>query len=413
MLDFNDAGPQLGVGAQTKYYDLVELERRLRRDAARWIPPLFPLARRSGDELRCANIRGDKPRKTGSFVVHVGGKYAGSYRDWSTEESGGPLNLLGAKTRLTGRALFDHAAGIVGLTPDQMSKPHRSLVDVHHDGHHRGVPEAQESLDHAAHQQELAEAARLGTALQVEAIQKCCAAPAGTLLETYLRSRKIRTIGTDLAYTENLTHYESRYSWPAMVATIRFPDGKPTGGIHQTWLDRDGTRKAPVENQKKMFGPIKGGAVHLAPMTEEGVLGIGEGIETSLSAMQIYGVPCWACLSDGGINRFGKNGFPAGLRTLFIFADSGKAGETAAHHCADRARAHGIAVAVVLPVGGDDFNDDLIAGHAPRPLPTPVLDAIEPFYPDVSLPVEAATAQLITSVNGFFKRALAWVGGGR
>jgi hypothetical protein len=55
-------------------------------------------------------------------------------------------------------------------------------------------------------------------------------------------------------------------------------------GIHRTFLARDGSGKAPLDPQKMMLGPCRGGAVRLAPAGD--VLLVGEGIETSLAAMQ-------------------------------------------------------------------------------------------------------------------------------
>jgi putative DNA primase/helicase len=68
-----------------------------------------------------------------------------------------------------------------------------------------------------------------------------------------------------------------------MVAAVtRVPDRTPVA-IHRTFLARDGSGKAPVDPQKMMIGPCAGGAVRLAPAA--GTLMVGEGIETSLSAM--------------------------------------------------------------------------------------------------------------------------------
>jgi len=49
-----------------------------------------------------------------------------------------------------------------------------------------------------------------------------------------------------------------------------------------------------------MLGPSDG-VVMLAPMREDGVLGIAEGIETSLAAAKIFGIPTWAALSAGNM----------------------------------------------------------------------------------------------------------------
>ena len=63
------------------------------------------------------------------------------------------------------------------------------------------------------------------------------------------------------------------------------------GGIHRTYLAEDGCAKAHMAKPKMMLGPCDG-VVMLMPMTADGLLGIGEGIETSLAAAKIFsGIP--------------------------------------------------------------------------------------------------------------------------
>ena len=84
-----------------------------------------------------------------------------------------------------------------------------------------------------------------------------------------------------------------------MVALVtRGADDTPLA-IHRTFLARDGAGKAPVDPQKMMLGPCRGGAVRLAEPGD--VLMVGEGIETCLAAMQATGHPAWAALSTSGL----------------------------------------------------------------------------------------------------------------
>ena len=70
--------------------------------------------------------------------------------------------------------------------------------------------------------------------------------------------------------------------------------------IHRTFLARDGSSKAPVDRQKMMLGPCRGGAVRLfAPAGD--VLMVGEGLETCLAASKHPGHPAWAALSTSGL----------------------------------------------------------------------------------------------------------------
>src|SRR5262249_27292459 len=101
----------------------------------------------------------------------------------------------------------------------------------------------------------------------------------------------------------------------------------------------------------------------LAPMGEDGSLGIGEGLETALAGTTIFDVPTWSGVSASGVANFGKDGFPAGLKKLFVFADHGEAGKKAAEavHC--RATKANIKPIIVWPKSDDDFAEDLKQGY--------------------------------------------------
>ena len=121
----------------------------------------------------------------------------------------------------------------------------------------------------------------------------------GTPVETYLASRGLHlSLPPTLRFKAGLKH-PSGGVWPAMVALVtRGSDDTPVA-LHRTFLAPDGVGKAPVEPQKMMLGPCRGGAVRLAPAGD--VLMVGEGIETCLAAMQATGHPAWAALSTSGL----------------------------------------------------------------------------------------------------------------
>ncbi|WP_242442669.1 toprim domain-containing protein, partial [Magnetospirillum sp. 15-1] len=120
-----------------------------------------------------------------------------------------------------------------------------------------------------------------------------------------------------------------------------------------------GAGKAPPG--KKMLGPVAGGSVRLSAIPADGHLGIGEGIETALSAWAIFGIPTWAALSAGNLRDWQ---WPEGIRRVTIFADAGEAGQQAAAALAERLTAAGILSTIMSPLHGDDFNDDLRKGAA-------------------------------------------------
>ena len=195
---------------------------------------------------------------------------------------------------------------------------------------------------------------------------------AGSVAEVYLQSRSLRDPASpDLLFNPDLADFETRRGWPGMVARIRNGAGEPTGGIHRTYLLDEGSGKAPPG--KKMLGAAAGGSVRLSAVGDDGHIGIAEGIETALAATTIFGIPTWAALSADGLRRWQ---WPDSINRITIFADAGEAGRQAAATLADRLNIAGITNAIVSPLNGDDFNDDLrhgaTAANYQRAEPAPI-----------------------------------------
>ena len=174
----------------------------------------------------------------------------------------------------------------------------------------------------------------------------------GSPVECYLQSRGISLPLPDaLRFHPGLKH-PSGALWPAMVALVTSGvDGAPVA-IHRTFLARDGVGKAPVDPQKMMLGPCRGGTVRLADPDD--VLMVGEGLETSFSAMQATGYPAWAALSTSGMRALD---LPNEVRDIVVLADGDKPGEAAARDCARRWKLEGRRVRIARPPHGMDFND--------------------------------------------------------
>jgi hypothetical protein len=140
---------------------------------------------------------------------------------------------------------------------------------------------------------------------------------------------------------------------PAMVAAVQRPDGKIVA-VQATLLTLTG-RKASVAMPRITTGALGAGAVRFA--RAETTLGIAEGIETALSAMQLTGVPTWACL---GAARMHRVAIPNHVRELHIFVDNDAAGDAAAERTADVHTRQGRRVMLRHPPEGDgDYNDTL------------------------------------------------------
>src|SRR6516165_4051107 len=181
----------------------------------------------------------------------------------------------------------------------------------------------------------------------------------GTQAQNYLVSRGLHLPPPPtLRFHPGLKH-PSGGIWPGMVALVtRGTDDMPLA-IHRTFLARNCGGKAPVDPQKMMLGPCRGGAVRLPAMGE--VLMVGEGIETCLAAMQATSHPAWAALSTSGLRALD---LPKDVRDVIVLADGDDPGKAAARDCAWRWKRQGRRVRIARPHQGMDFNDMLL-GRAP------------------------------------------------
>lgn len=195
--------------------------------------------------------------------------------------------------------------------------------------------------------------------------------PAGpqSIVARYLAGRGIvfPSFPGDLHEHPSLPVYENgkptSQKFPAMLVVIRNPEGRPAG-LHITFLRPDGSGKADIPIQRKIIGITKGstrsGAVRLMP-PKDGTVGLGEGIESALSGSILTGIPGWACLSAGGIERAV---LPKEIKRIFIFADRDSAGLKTARNACFRFRNEGRGCEILAPeTSGWDFNDVLWGGR--------------------------------------------------
>lgn len=186
----------------------------------------------------------------------------------------------------------------------------------------------------------------------------------GTPAETYLAGRGVPYDGPALRWHPNCPFGKDRVG--CIVALVRNIITDQPQAVHRTAIGRDGKKLSQLgSNGRLTLAPIRGGAVKLTDNADvSDVLGIGEGIESTLSLPIVAGVPglpVWSLLSAGPLA-----GFPAlpELRSVWVAMDHDAAGIAATGEVAARMASHEIETIIVAPeTAGDDLNDKVQA-HA-------------------------------------------------
>jgi putative DNA primase/helicase len=153
-------------------------------------------------------------------------------------------------------------------------------------------------------------------------------------------------------------HRESGEKRPAMVALIEHPETGPVG-CHITYINPlDPSVRVSIEPRKRSIGPVKGAAIRLAAVRAERALVVGEGIESTLSLMQLRALPGWAGISAPGLRTLLLP--PLARRVLIAMDhDANGAGEVAARDAGRRWILEGREVRLAVPPVLGDFNDVL------------------------------------------------------
>jgi hypothetical protein len=210
-----------------------------------------------------------------------------------------------------------------------------------------------------------------GDALPVREVQKSCNHNAnrlwseartikGSLGEDYLARRCIIQLSRELRFhlQTPVGPRGSAVFLPAILAAVRTDIG--VVAVHRTFLEPTSASLASFEQPKRALGSLGTGAVRLA-WPRGGRLGLAEGIESALSAMQLFGIPCWATL---GNERFGLVTVPESIRELHLFVDHDAAGRLAETRAREAYAIEGRRIVTRCPDRpGDDWNDVLKARH--------------------------------------------------
>ena len=305
-----------GLTPDTSVREIVE---HLTGNAVALCEHLLPNGRREGAEWRCGSIQGEPGQSLG---VHLVGPKAGVWSDFAGDSRGDLLDLIQACQGLDKGAAVQWAKTWLGIGDGDgiLRRPpaHRPQSETPREDN----PNRAWALD----------------------IWNRSQPAAGTLVETYLRARRVvLPVPPTLRYHPGLRHTPTGLTLPAMVAAVTSWPSRDVIAVHRTFLKMDGTGKAPVRDPKLTLAPLGVGAVRLGPA--QPALGLAEGIETALSAMQLFEIPVWAALGS----RMDRVELPEEVVEVHVFGDNGKPGRDGAEKAASTFTNQGRRVALRYP----------------------------------------------------------------
>jgi putative DNA primase/helicase len=185
-------------------------------------------------------------------------------------------------------------------------------------------------------------------------------------VDIYLKRRGLELTDDEvgaLRFSPAQWHWCSKTRWPCMLARVALATGEDITS-HQTFIEPDGNGKAEIEKPRLFAagGKTAGGGVWFGAADPEREFVVAEGIESTLSAMRIFGVTAGcAALSEGGIRNLI---LPPSAHLVRIFPDHDEPGQSlsAAHQATRRWRAEGRTVrATMSETVGEDANDVWLA----------------------------------------------------
>jgi hypothetical protein len=190
----------------------------------------------------------------------------------------------------------------------------------------------------------------------------------GTPAEAYVKARgiSISSLAPEALKDLLFCPAEGKYH-AAMVAIVRdITTGRPTGSIHRTFINADGSRVLGEDGKpmtKMGLGAHDGhGMVLIGEMPQEGPLLIGEGIEDTLTGAAVMSLPGVATL---GIGRLKSVKLLPGVQPVLLAQQKKVADRLGWIDAAKHYAALGHDVEIAWPGAHGDFNDLLQKdGHA-------------------------------------------------
>lgn len=286
----------------------------------------------------------------GSMTVDLRPGHAGRWFDHQGGIGGDLISLVQHVLAFDFMASIDWLAGRVGLgnmTPDDISA---RIAD-------RAALSAAQAVQEARERSE-----RIAFAAEV---WRASVPPGGTPVEAYLRNRRCwlpwLATGEAIRWNPNTPMGGGRFS--CMVSAMTNAKTGEFTGIHRTHVTPEGLKGAAG---KKMLGPYAGSVIRLRwhPLGQIGAM--GEGIESTLSAVALHGrdhpIVC-AAMSAGNLKTLEPF---APVNRWNIYADRDEVGIDAAIYFAARSEVIGINYEVFAPqTCYADFNDTIMNKKIP------------------------------------------------
>lgn len=175
----------------------------------------------------------------------------------------------------------------------------------------------------------------------------------GTLAEDYLVARGLTAPFPRVLRFNPATVLGSgadKRVMPAMIAAVENDVG--VVAVQRTFLDPAEVLRKLIPKPKVALGLLGTAAIRLAPATDE--LGLAEGIEDALSAMQWFGTPTWAL---GGVERLAFVAIPEKVRRVIVYGDRGRAADRLLEKARDHLSVNGRELVTRIPDHHDDWND--------------------------------------------------------